>query len=167
MRLGAEVPSRVLGCLGSADEFIENRPKPFDLTFPEMEHLHRVRVELGGEVAGCIAVGDQVEVLQEQMLDQVVGVSKESRDDGVALRLVANNRGGSHHNNVAHTDRLDLARAVNEERTVTDHNKAHAVECTGLHSAARGQRSYSDRRKGCAHGSVSRSMAVGVVSRIS
>lgn len=62
---------------------------------------------------------------------------------------------------------LDLARAVNEERTVTDHNKAHAVECTGLHSAARGQRSYSDWRKGYAHGSVSRSMAVGVVSRIS
>ncbi len=55
----AEVSRRVLPRFRQGDELIQDWLQPFDLSFSKAEYLHGVGVELGGEVAGCVAVGDQ------------------------------------------------------------------------------------------------------------
>ena len=75
-----EVPCRALTRCRHRDEFIENRPQPFDLALSGPQHLHRIGVELGGEVAGRVTIREQVEMLPEQVLNQIVGVDRQCGD---------------------------------------------------------------------------------------
>lgn len=92
--MNVEVARRARAGCCQSDEFIENRPQPFDLSLSETEHLHRIGVELGSEFSRRIAVGNQVEVLPEQVLDEVVGVNAQDDHCGLALGLVGELRTG-------------------------------------------------------------------------
>lgn len=99
--MGAEVDRCILVRFRKDAKFIEGRREPFDVLFSETEKLYGVGVELGGEFSGSVAVGDQVEVSPEQVLDEVVRVDQERGGFDRALCAVSEWRAGRDQHRVA------------------------------------------------------------------
>lgn len=92
-RMSAEVSAWRGFALGQRHEFIEHWHQPPYLVFSDPKNLHGVGIQPSGEVACGFAVGDESDVLPEQMLDQMVGVDQQRRDGDVPPRGRA--RGGT------------------------------------------------------------------------
>lgn len=75
-----EVTCRALTDAVSATSSSRIGPSRSTSRSPGPQHLHRIGVELGGEVAGRVTIREQVEMLPEQVLNQIVGVDRQCGD---------------------------------------------------------------------------------------